>query len=127
LARLASSSRRAPPNAASNRPASSAWRSAWVFITSVWTADPLSIGLTPRASPSRLTWTIKSTPSRTAVSSRNRAISRNSQVVSTCSRGNGGLPGWKAFIAKCSITDESLPIEYSITGLRNDAATSRMM
>ena len=42
-------------------------------------------------------------------------------------QGNGGLPGWKAFIARCSSTEESLPIEYSMTGLRNSAATSRMM
>src|SRR5215471_3614496 len=30
-------------------------------------------------------------------------------------------------MARCSITLESLPIEYSITGLANSAATSRMM
>ena len=36
LARLFSSSRRAPPNAASNCHSSSAWRSASVFITCVW-------------------------------------------------------------------------------------------
>ncbi len=30
-------------------------------------------------------------------------------------------------IARCNITPESFPIEYSITGLRNSAATSRMM
>ena len=30
-------------------------------------------------------------------------------------------------MARCSITPESLPIEYSMTGLRNSAATSRMM
>src|SRR5882757_6442848 len=30
-------------------------------------------------------------------------------------------------MARCSITPESLPIEYNITGLRNSAATSRMM
>ncbi len=40
LARDFSSSRRAPPIAASYLPALSAWRSACVFITSVWTAEP---------------------------------------------------------------------------------------
>src|ERR1700730_12568307 len=30
-------------------------------------------------------------------------------------------------MARCNITPESLPIEYNITGLRNSAATSRMM
>src|SRR5688572_25974470 len=59
--------------------------------------------------------------------SRNSIISRNFQVVSTCSSLNGGLPGWKAFSASCIITAESLPMEYSITGLSNSAATSRMM
>jgi hypothetical protein len=38
-------------------------------------------------------------------------ISLNFQSVSTCSRGNGIGPGWKAFCARRSITDESLPIE----------------
>ena len=47
-------------------------------------------------------------PSRAAVSSRNAIISRNFQVVSTCSSGNGGLPGAKAFCATCSITLEVL-------------------
>ena len=41
--------------------------------------------------------------------------------------GKGGREGQKAFIARCSITDESLPMEYSITGFSNPAATSRMM
>src|SRR5882724_6919073 len=54
-------------------------------------------------------------------------MSRNFQPVSTCSKGNGGFEGKNAFIARCNITPESFPIEYSITGLRNSAATSRMM
>ena len=44
-----------------------------------------------------------------------------------CSSGNGIGAGWKAFWASRSSTDESLPIEYSITGRWNSAATSRMM
>src|ERR1700722_14697845 len=44
-----------------------------------------------------------------------------------CRRGNGILPGKNAFWARRSITDESLPIEYSITGCANSAAASRRM
>ena len=127
LARLFSSSRRAPPKAASKRHLSSAWRRPSVFITWVWSAEPEAIGEMPRASPSWLTCTSKSMPSRAAVWSRNAIISRNFQVVSTCSSGNGGFAGWKAFCAMCSIALESLPIEYSITGLRNSLTTSRMI
>ena len=54
-------------------------------------------------------------------------MARNFHVVSTCSSGNGGLDGKKALRARCSITAESLPIEYSITGRSASAATSRMM
>ena len=50
-------------------------------------------------------------PSSAAIRSRNSYISRNFHVVSTCSSGNGGLPGWNAFMARCSITELSLPIE----------------
>jgi hypothetical protein len=43
-----------------------------------------------------------------------------------CSSGNGIGAGWKAFWASRSRTDESLPMEYSITGRWNSEATSRM-
>ena len=90
-------------------------------------AEPEAIGDTPRASPSSLTCTRSSRPSRAAVSSRNAIISRNFHVVSTCSSGNGGLAGAKAFCARCSIALESLPIEYSMTGFLNSATASRMI
>ena len=64
----------------------------------------------PIFSPSALMWTWRSSPRRFAVSSRNVIISRNFQVVSTCSSGNGSFP-MKAFIARCSITELSLPME----------------
>ena len=48
-------------------------------------------------------------------------------MVSMCSSGNGIGPGWKAFCASRSSTEESLPIEYSITGLLHSATTSRRM
>ena len=51
----------------------------------------------------------------------------NFHVVSTCSNGNGGGEGWNALRARCSMTAESLPIEYSITGFSASATTSRMM
>ena len=72
---------------------SSACRSACVFMMSVCSADPWSNGLMPVSSPSRLMCTRRSSPSRDAVSSRNAIISRNFQVVSTCSNGNGGRAG----------------------------------
>ena len=52
-------------------------------------------------------------------------MSRNFHVVSMCISGKGIGPGKKAFLARCSITAESLPIEYSITGRSISAATSR--
>ena len=50
-------------------------------------------------------------PCFAAVSSRKAIISRNFHVVSMCSSGNGGGAGKNAFRARCSITEESLPIE----------------
>ncbi len=77
----------------------------------VWTDAPEATGEMPRLTPSSLVWTCSSTPRRFAVSSRNAIISRNFQVVSTCSSGNGSFEGAKAFSARCSITLESLPME----------------
>src|SRR5829696_8646282 len=94
-------------------------------MISVCKAEPEAIGLMPRASPSGLVWTIRSSPNLRAVSSRKMIISRNFHVVSTWSSGSGGLAGWNALRARCSRTLESLPIEYISTGLRNSAATSR--
>jgi hypothetical protein len=41
-----------------------------------------------------------------------------------CIRGKGIGAGAKALRARCNKTEESLPIEYSITGFRNEAAAS---
>ena len=54
---------------------------------------PWSNGLMPCRRPSSLVWTIRFSPSRATVASRNAIISRNFQPVSTCSSGNGGLAG----------------------------------
>ena len=50
-------------------------------------------------------------PLPAATSSRKAYISGNFQPVSTCSSGKGGAAGKKAFFARCSMTDESLPME----------------
>ena len=66
-------------------------------------------------------------PDSRATRSRIAYMSRNFQVVSTCSSGKGGGAGWKALRARCSMTALSLPIEYSITGRSASATTSRRM
>jgi hypothetical protein len=50
-------------------------------------------GADPLAHASSLMWTIRSSPSLRAISSRKAIISRNFQVVSTCRKGKGGLAG----------------------------------
>ncbi|MNO71401.1 hypothetical protein D3C76_623170 [compost metagenome] len=96
-------------------------------MMSVCLALPWVNGLMPCATPSGLTWVIRSSPISSTILSRKLYISWNFQRVSTCMTGNGSLPGKNALRARCSITAESLPIEYSITGLSNSAATSRMI
>ncbi len=70
---------------------------------------------------------MSSIPVSRATRSRSSYISRNFQVVSTCSSGNGGGAGKNAFCASRSMQALSLPIEYSITGFSASATTSRMM
>jgi hypothetical protein len=81
----------------------------------------------PSAFASGFWYTSSSMPDSRAMRSRKLYMSRNFQVVSTCSSGNGGGAGKKALRARCSITALSLPMEYSITGLSASATTSRMM
>ena len=98
LARLFSSSRRAPPNAASKPCASSACFSPSVFHMSVC-SGPWSNGLMPCRSASgilvhdQLECRARPRPCRAA-----RYMSLNFQVVSTCSSGNGSGPGKNAFL-----------------------------
>src|SRR5579863_6080215 len=75
----------------------------------------------------RLVWTISLAPISWANRSRNSIISLNLYVVSICSSGNGIFPGKNAFWASGTMTEESLPIEYSITGRAHSAATSRII
>ena len=94
LARDFSSSRRAPPNAASKPYLSSACFSACVFMTSVWIAEPCVNGLMPMREPLAID-VDDAAPCRPPrpCASRNANMSRNFQVVSTCISGNGGLAG----------------------------------
>ena len=93
LARDFSSSRRAPPKAASKPYLSSAWISPCVFQMSVCTAEPWVKGLMPCACASGLAWTSSSIPISSAIRVRIAYMSRNFHVVSTCSSGNGGTAG----------------------------------
>ena len=56
-------------------------------------------------------WTISSRPRALTVRSRNSYMSRNFHVVSMWRSGNGGLPGWKAFRARWTMTELSFPVE----------------
>ena len=64
LARDFSSSRRAPPKAASKPYLSSAWRRPTVFMMWVCVLEPWEKGPTPSRTPSSLMWTMRSKPSR---------------------------------------------------------------
>ena len=127
FARDFSSSRRAPPNAASNLYLFSACFKEAVFMMSVCFALPWLNGPTPASTPSWLICTNRSKPCFSACWSRNSIISWNFHVVSTCNKGKGILPGAKALRARCNSTEESFPTEYNMTGLSNSAATSRKM
>ena len=111
FARDFSSSRRAPPNAASKLYLSSACFRPCVFHMSVWMDEPCVNGLMPSSAASGFWCTSSSMPDSLAMRSRISYIARNFHVVSTCSSGNGGGDGKNALRARCSITAESLPIE----------------
>src|SRR2546427_268305 len=78
-------SRRAPPKATSKPCWSSACFRPSVFQMSVCTAEPWVKGLMPRANASGFWCTSSSRPSDSTMRSRKAYISRNFQVVSTCS------------------------------------------
>src|SRR5919109_1359234 len=130
FARARSSSRRAPPNAASKRPCSIASSS-----VTVWSRLREEPGLDgshsslarPAAIESSTFATISVSPSSATRRSRNSSTSGKLWPVSTCMTGNGNEPGRKAFSASRSRTIESLPPENSKTGRSSSAATSRKM
>jgi hypothetical protein len=92
LARLFSSSRRAPPKAASKPYWSSACFRPSVFHMSVCIGRAVVEGVDALATASGFGVTSSSMPVSRAMRSRSSYIARNFQVVSTCSSGNGGAP-----------------------------------
>ncbi len=126
LARARSSSRRAPPNAAS-KPCS-AIASSSVTVCS-WLRDargPVSSTTRPLSIESCTLATISRSPSSATRRSRNSITSGKLCPVSTCISGNGNGAGRNAFSARRSSTIESLPPLNSSTGRSNSAATSRI-
>ena len=124
MARAFSSSRRAPPNSASNRYFSTASSS-----TGVWMRLRIPSGdsrTRPASSASGTDATTSCTPSSATRRSRNSSTSGKLCPVSTCMTGNGIRAGANAFSARRSMTIESLPPENSRTGRSNSATTSRM-
>ena len=127
LARARSSSRRAPPNAASN-PCSSIASSSVVVCSRLRDArGPVSSATRPLSIESWTLATISRSPSCDISRSRNSITSGKLWPVSTCITGNGNLPGRNAFSASRSRTIESLPPLNSSTGRSNSAATSLKM
>src|SRR5215216_3134463 len=128
FARARSSSRRAPPNAASNR--CSLIASSRVTVCSRLRERPSSTAR-PASMESCTLATISRSPSSATRRSRNSSTSGKLWPVSTCMIGNGNLilcpPARNAFSARRSRTIESLPPENSRTGRSSSAATSRMM
>ncbi len=126
FARARSSSRRAPPKAASNL--CSAIASSSVTVCS-WLREargPFSSATLPESIDSCTLATIKRSPSSATRRSRNSITSGKLCPVSTCINGNGKGPGRNAFSASRSSTIESLPPLNSSTGRSNSAATSRI-
>src|SRR6266705_1181922 len=126
LARAFSSSRRAPPMAASkpnSAIASSSVTDCAAFL--------LSLGrrsfTVPRRIDSSTERTISRSPSAAARASRNAITSGKLCPVSTCMSGNGNFAGRKAFSARRNSTIESLPPEKNSTGFAHSPATSRRM
>src|ERR1700729_1617853 len=127
LARARSSSRRAPPNAASNPCSAMASRSVTVWRRLRDARGPVSSATRPWSIESCTLATISRSPIRSIRRSRNSSTSGKLCPVSTCMIGNGNRPGRKAFSARRRSTSESLPPLNSSTGRSNSAATSRKM
>ena len=127
FARARSSSRRAPPIAASNWCSSIASSSVVVCRRLRDARGPVSSTTRPLSIDSCTEATIRRSPSSATRRSRNSITSGKLWPVSTCMTGNGNLPGRNAFSARRSSTIESLPPEKSSTGRSSSAATSRKM
>ena len=127
FARARSSSRRAPPIAASNWCSSIASSSVVVCSRLREARGPVSSTTRPLSIDSCTDATISRSSSSRTRRSRNSITSGKLCPVSTCMTGNGNLPGRNAFSASRSRTIESLPPEKSSTGRSSSAATSRKM
>ena len=127
FARARSSSRRAPPIAASNWCSSIASSSVVVCRRLRDARGPVSSTTRPLSIDSCTDATIRRSSSSRTRRSRNSITSGKLWPVSTCMTGNGNLPGRNAFSASRSSTIESLPPEKSSTGRSSSAATSRKM
>ena len=126
FARARSSSRRAPPKAAS-KPCSAIASSSVVVCRRLRDArGPVSSTTRPASIESCTLATIRRSPSSATRRSRNSMTSGKLWPVSTCMSGNGKRAGRKAFSARRSSTIESLPPLNSSTGRSSSAATSRM-
>ena len=121
-----SSSRRAPPNSASNLCSSIASSRVTVCSRLRLACLPVSSATRPAAMDSSTEATTSRTLSSAARRSRNSSTSGKLCPVSTCITGKGMRAGQNAFSASASITIESLPPENSRTGRSNSAATSRI-
>ena len=126
FARARSSSRRAPPKAAS-KPCSAIASSSVVVCRRLRDArGPVSSTTRPASIESCTLATISRSPSSATRRSRNSMTSGKLWPVSTCMSGKGKRAGRKAFSARRSSTMESLPPLKSRTGRSSSAATSRM-
>src|SRR5215218_3441738 len=126
LARARSSSRRAPPNAAS-KPCSSIASSNVVVCSRLREArGPVSSTTRPRSIDSWTEATTSCSPSSATRRSRKAITSGKLCPVSTCMSGKGNRPGRNAFSARRSRPLDSFPPLKSRTGFSSSAATSRM-
>ncbi len=126
FARARSSSRRAPPKAAS-KPCSAIASSSVIVCSRLRDArGPVSSTTRPASIESCTLATISRSPSSATRRSRNSITSGKLWPVSTCISGNGNGAGRNAFSARRSSTIESLPPLNSSTGRSNSAATSRI-
>src|SRR5271166_762509 len=126
LARARSSSRRAPPKAASKSCSAIASSSVTVCSRLRDARGPVSSTTRPLSIDSCTLATISRSPSSATRRSRNSITSGKLCPVSTCISGNGNGAGRNAFSARRSSTIESLPPLNSSTGRSNSAATSRI-
>ncbi len=127
FARAFSSSRRAPPIQASNLCSAIVSSNVTACAALRESVFGLRKRTVPRLIESSTAPTISFSPNSATRLSRKVMTSGKLWPVSTCTSGNGNLPGRKAFSAMRSNTTESLPPEKSNAGLLHSAATSRMM